>query len=153
MATGKMPKTIDCELVMTAEQLKVPPPPVGQPARWLPLKCAYVSYPEIARPSTASTTEVTGSHSGCPGRRGGWAAAAGSGGSGAAALEAAALGAGRGALPLGGVAETAVAVLGDRADAGRFEPAFEFAIADVSGDLAVTVRSQPTRPGSLPAAG
>src|SRR3984957_14218004 len=86
MATGKMPKTIDCELVMTAEQLKVPPPPVGQPARWLPLKCAYVSYPEIARPSTASTSEVTWSHSGCPGRRGGWAAAGGSGGLGGAAL-------------------------------------------------------------------
>src|ERR1700722_17616958 len=110
MATGKMPKTIDCELVMTAKQLKVPPPPVGQPARWLPLKCAYVSYPEIARPSTASTSEVTWSHSGCPGRRGGWAAAAGSGAAAleaaaleAAALEAAALGAGRVALPLVGV--------------------------------------------------
>src|ERR1700722_6566894 len=138
MATGKMPNTIDCELVMTAEQLNVPVPPVGQPARWLPLKCAYVSYAEIARPSTASTSEVTWSHSGCSERRGGcWtgAAAAGSGAAalGAPALGAAGLGAGRVALALVGVAETAVAVLADRADAGRFEPAFEFAIADVSG--------------------
>src|ERR1700734_1037152 len=133
MATGKMPKTIDCELVMTAEQLKVPPPPVGQPARWLPLKCAYVSYAEIARPITASTSEVTWSHSGCSGRRGGCWTGAAAAGSGAAALGAAAVGAGRVALALVGVAATAVAVLADRADAGRFEPAFELAIADVSG--------------------
>jgi hypothetical protein len=39
MATGMTPKTIDCELVMTAAQLNVPPP-VGQPARRLPLKWA-----------------------------------------------------------------------------------------------------------------
>src|ERR1700733_13969352 len=119
MATGKMPKTIDCELVMTAEQLKVPPPPVGQPARWLPLKCAYVSYAEIARPITASTSEGTWSHSGCSeGRVCCWTAA-GVTGSGAGT---AALGAGRVALALVGVAETAVAVLAARADAGRFEP-------------------------------
>jgi hypothetical protein len=41
--------------------------------------------------------------------------------------------AGRVALVLVGVAETAATVRADRADVGRFEPAFEFAIGDVSG--------------------
>src|ERR1700722_19926826 len=110
MATGKMPNTIDCELVMTAEQLNVPVPPVGQPARWLPLKCAYVSYAEIARPSTASTSEVTWSHSGCPAGR----VRAGSSYVSAAGFWSPALTAGRVALELVGVAEAAATVLVDR---------------------------------------
>src|ERR1700722_11764937 len=109
MATGKMPKTIDCELVMTAEQLNVPFPPVGQPARWLPLKCAYVSYTETARPSTASTSEVTWSHSGCPAGRGCWT---GVGSAGSSATGSTALTAGLVALEVVGAAETAAGVVG-----------------------------------------
>jgi hypothetical protein len=42
---------------------------------------------------------------------------------------------GRVALERVGVAETAAAVLADRVGACRFDPAFEFAIGDVSVDL------------------
>jgi hypothetical protein len=123
--------TIDCELVMTAVQFSAPW--VEQPARWLPLKCTYVSYAEIPRPITARTSEVTWSHSGCSEGPAGCGAGTSSSGSGSGT---AALGAGLVAFDLVGVAETAAAVLADRV----FERAFEFAIADVSGDLAVTVR-------------
>src|SRR5579863_4590207 len=156
------PKTIDCELVMTAAQLNVPPP-VGQPARWLPLKWAYVSYAEIARPITASTMEVTWSHSGCSEGRGGCCT-----GTSATGSVAAALGAGRVALELVGVAETAAAVLADRPDAGpaaglaawpdagrRFELAFEFAITTplAGGRPPCTPRHGRASPPHIPPTG
>ena len=37
------PNTIDCGLVMTAVQSNVLPALIEQPARWEPVKCAYVS--------------------------------------------------------------------------------------------------------------
>ena len=66
---------MDCELVITAVQLNVPLPPVGQPARCDPLKCAYVSYADSPSPMRASASVVHCSQAGGPA---GLAGAAGS---------------------------------------------------------------------------
>src|SRR5580698_8666442 len=57
---------MDCELVITAVQLNVPLPPVGQPARCDPLKCAYVSYADSPSPTMASASVVNWSQIGGP---------------------------------------------------------------------------------------
>src|SRR5580693_345966 len=62
---------MDCELVITAVQLNVPLPPVGQPARCDPLKCAYVLYADSPSPMTASTSVVNWSQAGGPAGRSG----------------------------------------------------------------------------------
>src|SRR5580698_5298902 len=62
---------MDCELVITAVQLNVPLPPVGQPARRDPWKCAYVSYADSPSPMTASTSVVSCSQAGGPAGRSG----------------------------------------------------------------------------------
>src|ERR1700733_14624656 len=62
---------MDCELVITAVQLNVPLPPVGQPARCDPLKCAYVSYADSPSPTMASASVVNWSQIGGAGRAAG----------------------------------------------------------------------------------
>src|SRR6516225_9894931 len=57
---------MDWELVITAVQLNVPLPPVGQPARCDPLKCAYVSYADSPSPMSASASVVNWSQEGGP---------------------------------------------------------------------------------------